>query len=106
MELDRVYISQIDFTQDLLGFFVATDVPTALKDLSESIPLILKPSKKHKQLMTCLQFMKYVPTEKGEKKYARLKVYNKSVHLLTCGQFKKWLNMRTKELLKPSQAFY
>jgi hypothetical protein len=50
--------------------------------------------------------MKYVPTEKGEKKYARLKVYNKSVHLLTCGQFKKWLNMRTKELLKPSQAFY
>jgi hypothetical protein len=54
MELDRVYISQIDFTQDLLGFFVATDVPTALKDLSESIPLILKPSKKHKQLMTCL----------------------------------------------------
>ena len=56
--------------------------------------------------MTCLQLMKYVPSEEGKKKYARVKVYNKSVHLLTTGKFKKWLNMRTKDLLKPNQAFY
>jgi len=89
-----------------LGFFVAPDVSKDLKDLCDAIPFVLEPSKKHKQLMSCLQLMKYVPTEEGKKRYARVKVYNKSVHLLTCGQFKKWLNMRTKELLKPSQAFY
>ena len=36
----------------------------------------------------------------------RVKVYNKSVHLLTCGQFKQWLNMDLKKLLSPPWNFY
>jgi hypothetical protein len=46
--------------------------------------------------------MKYEATEAGNKRHARLKIYNKGVHLLTAGQMKKWLSMGTKHLLTPS----
>lgn len=36
----------------------------------------------------------------------RLKVYNKPVHLLTSGQFKKKIGMDLFKLLFPSPAFY
>jgi hypothetical protein len=42
----------------------------------------------------------------NERMKLRVKVYNKSVHLLCSGQFKKWINMKIKDLLQPSQAFY
>ena len=36
----------------------------------------------------------------------RIKIYNKWVHLLTCGQFKKSLSMNFRKLLKPTLDFY
>ena len=36
----------------------------------------------------------------------RLKVYNKFVHLLTSGQFKKKINMTLQKLLYPTAAFF
>ena len=47
-EVERAYVAQIDFTQDLLGFFIAPDVDAALKDLIEAIPLGLKKGRGYK----------------------------------------------------------
>ena len=49
---------------------------------------------------------KYEDANNGDKRVARVKVYNKSVHLLISGQFKKWLTMDLDKLLTPEQAFY
>ena len=43
--------------------------------------------------------------DQGKKEY-RLKVYNKFVHLLTCGQYKKKINMALDDLLLPGLSFY
>lgn len=41
-ELSRVYIKQIDYTQDLLGFFVSVDIFNDIKYLAKTIDF--KPS--------------------------------------------------------------
>jgi hypothetical protein len=57
--------------------------------------------------MTCVQLMKYFPEgEHGKKKEIRLKVYNKSEHLLTASTVKTWLGMNSRALFKGDQAFY
>ena len=53
----------------------------------------------YKLLWTCAQ---YVNEDKSE----RLKIYNKFVHLLTCGQFKKIVHTGIDKLLQPSTFFF
>ena len=54
-ELDRIYIKQIDYKQDLKSFIVSKDIENDLKYLTNLIGLYLKPTTSHdyKQLMNC-----------------------------------------------------
>jgi hypothetical protein len=47
----NVYIRQIDYTQDLLGFFMSLDVVADLKILSAKLDM--EPHGSNKQLATC-----------------------------------------------------
>lgn len=103
-ELSRIHIRQIDYTQDLLGFFVSAKINEDLTTLADELGF--KVARDFKQLMTCIQMEKYKDADNRETRVARVKVYNKSVHLLTSGQFKKWLTMDLDKLITPEQAFY
>ena len=69
--------------------------------IGESIGMMV--AKEYNQLMTCHQYLKI--GDQGKKEY-RLKIYNKFVHLLTCGQYKKKINMALNDLLLPGISFY
>lgn len=71
-------IIQFDITQDFKGFVVFKE-PLEFVDLvSKKFPSLVK--SQNKQLMTCIQL-----AEDDEAVKCRVKVYNKSVHLLTSG---------------------
>ena len=50
--------------------------------------------------------MQYLSSDINGKTQERMKIYNKLVHFVTCGQFKKTVNMALDKLLFPSLAFY
>ena len=53
--------------------------------------------------MRCLHF---VNSNEDNQMLTRLKVYNKVVHLLTAGQFKKKVNTELKKIMYPSTSFF
>ena len=96
-EAENIYIRQIDYTQDLGGFFMSMDVNTDLKLLGDLIGV--KKASDYTQTSSLFHFTE-VDNDLDYKK--RVKVYNKGVHLMTCYQFKKWLSMGLHKLLNHS----
>ena len=77
------------------------DLFPLLKELGELVGMNY--SREYNQLLTCVQ---YIAFDQAGRPTLRLKIYNKLVHLLTSGQFKKKINMTLKKLLYPTTAFY
>lgn len=60
-------------------------------------------SREYNQLLTCVQYIDFNELGNLTK---RVKIYNKFVHLLCSGQFKKKINMHLDKLLNPPIAFF
>lgn len=80
---------------------MSTDVINDLNNLGEKLGLGHTQGSRN-QLNTLFQFTEGVDGDLTE----RTKIYNKWVHLKTCGQFKKWLGMGIGKLLHPTLDFF
>lgn len=99
----EIFIYQIDYAQDILGFLMSTNVMADLKVFSAQLGMPY--SRTLDQLATCFQFARLVTQNEQQVPSQRIKVYNKWVHLLTSGQ-KKWMSMNLNKIFDANMSFY
>ena len=87
-QIQRIYVRQIDYTQDISGAIIfslslespCTKLFDAIRELGDLIGMTK--SDVHSQLLTCIQ---YVNHDKAGKPQDRMKIYNKLIHFISCG---------------------
>jgi hypothetical protein len=93
-------VKQIDFTQDVKGFFASFDVNKTLASFASMVGL--SKTRDYKSFATCVQLTDC----EGSKRKLRFKFYNKPAHWLTSEQGKKKVSMNLKAMLLCSNISY